>query len=153
MPGFTSAQLVHLAPLFGVRESRRVLGEYVLTGHDVLTGRAFPDAVSWGGGPLDLHEGHSVRLTSPQRPFAVPYRCLLPLGVDNMLVTGRAVSADSAGMGGLRHMGGVMPIGEAAGVAAALSLAADVPPRNLPVDGLRQRLREAGALVDSPVEA
>ncbi|SFK56274.1 FAD-dependent oxidoreductase [Geodermatophilus ruber] len=151
MPGFASAQLVQLAPWIGVRESRRVLGEYVLTGDDVLTGRAFSDAVSWGGGPLDLHEGHSVSLTSPQRPFAVPYRCLLPLGIDNMLVTGRAVSADSAGMGGLRHMGGVMPVGEAAGVAAALSLAAGLRPRELSVDDLRNRLRRAGVIVDSPV--
>lgn len=151
MPGFSSVQLSQLAPWIGVRESPRVLGEIVLTGDDVLAGREFPDAISWGGGPVDLHEGHSVRLVSPQRPFAVPYRCLLPLGVDNMLVTGRAISADSAGMGGLRHMGGVMPVGEAAGLAAALSLAARVHPHELPVETLRGRLRETGAIVDSPL--
>ncbi|WP_171042225.1 FAD-dependent oxidoreductase [Sinomonas gamaensis] len=152
MPGFAEARLVQIAPWIGVRETRRVLGDYVLTGQDVRTGAGSRDAISWGGGPIDVHEGHTVRLASPERPFAVPYQCLLPRGLENVLVAGRALSADPEAMGGLRHMGGIMPTGEAAGAAAALSSARGITPRRLPAQVLRDHLRAAGAIVDDPLE-
>ncbi|MDQ4489784.1 FAD-dependent oxidoreductase [Sinomonas sp. ASV486] len=153
MPGFSLATLVQIAPWIGVRETRRVWGDYVLTGHDVRTGAEFDDAISWGGGPVDIHEGHTVRLANPERPFAVPYRSLLPRGVENVLIAGRALSADAEAMGGLRHMGGIMPTGDAAGAAAALSAARDITPRDLPADALRDHLRNFGAIVDDPLNA
>ncbi|MEU0841443.1 FAD-dependent oxidoreductase [Streptomyces sp. NPDC005962] len=150
MPGFEKASLTTTASWIGVRETRRVRGRYCLTGDDVRSGREFGDAVSWGGGPVDVHEGHDVHLSSPDGPFAVPYRCLLPVGAPGVLVAGRILSAEPAAMAGLRHMGGVMPLGQAAGTAAALSAKADVDPGDLPVADLQNALRAAGAIVDRP---
>lgn len=155
VPGFESCQLVALAPWIGVRETWRIVGDYVLTADDVMSARQFEDAVAQGGGPLDVHhpQGGGVTLMEPPAPFSTPYRCLLPRGVDGMLVAGRCASASADAMGALRHMGSAMALGQAAGVAAALASANRVAPREVDVDELRRMLREQDAIIDSPVMA
>lgn len=150
MPGYESAEIVQLAPWIGVRETRRVVGEETLAADDVAAGTPRDDAISYGGGPIDLHEGDSVRLTAPRRPFAVPMGVLIPKGVRDTTVAGRAVSAEPGAMDGLRHMGGVMPLGHAAGVLSALAAKRGVTPADVDVREVRAVLRAQGAIIDQP---
>lgn len=150
MPGYGSAELVQLAPWIGVRETQRIVGEETLTALDVSAGAARDDAISYGGGPIDLHEGDSVRLAAPAQPFGVPIGILIPQGVADMTVAGRAVSAEPGAMDGLRHMGGVMPLGHAAGVLSALAARRGTSPARVEVQDVRAVLREQGAIIDQP---
>lgn len=152
VPGFEGARLGTLASWIGVRETWRIIGHYVVDGEDVLSGATFADGIAVGGGPIDVHEanGTGLRLIVPDGPFSLPYRALLPLGARGLLVTGRCVSATKDGMAGIRHMGTVMALGQAAGTAAAMSVLAGIEPTALDVDGLRHRLAMDGALVDAP---
>jgi hypothetical protein len=152
LPGYESAEIAQLAPWIGVRESRRIMGRTTLTAADVLAGADHPDAISFGAGPIDLHEYDTVTLTAPKRPFAVPLGVLVPRRVDNITVAGRAVSAEAGAMDGLRHMGGVMPLGHAAGVLASLAASHVVTPSAVDPQELRSLLREQGAIVDRPDE-
>ncbi|MDF9277612.1 FAD-dependent oxidoreductase [Arthrobacter sp. EH-1B-1] len=100
---------------------------------------------------MDLHHGDTVTLSAPEKPFAVPYGVLLPRGANNVTVTGRAVSAEGSAMDGLRHMGGMMALGHAAGTTAALASAANCSPAELDVQEVRSVLRRQGAIIDPPV--
>ncbi len=153
MPGYENAQLAQLAPWIGVRETQRIVGIETLSAQEVWHGADRADAISYGAGPIDLHEGDGVRLTAPARPFAVPMGVLVPSGVRNMTVTGRASSAEPGAMDGLRHMGGVMPLGHAAGVLAALAARDGETPAGVDVHEVRDVLRSQGAIVDCPVGA
>lgn len=147
MPGFENASLVQLAPWIGQRESVRVRGIDRLTADAVATGADHPEAISYGGGPIDRHEGDSVRLVPPERPFAVPRGVLIPSGVPNLCVTGRTVGAEAGAMDGLRHMGGIMPLGHAAGVISALAATTGVEPKDVPYDSIRATLLDQGAIL------
>lgn len=153
VPGFERCELTATAPWIGVRETWRIVGDYVLEAEDVLAGRQFPDAIAQGGGPLDLHHprGGGLTLTEPPTPFSTPYRCLLPRGVEGMLVGGRCASATGEAMGALRHMGSAMALGQAAGAAAALATAQGIPPRKIDPHDLRRALRAQDAVIDNPV--
>lgn len=150
LPGFENARLGTLASWIGVRETWRVIGRYVVDGDDVHSGTSFADTIALGGGPIDTHhaDGSGLSLVVPEQPFQIPYRALVPAGVEGMLVTGRCISATSEAMAGLRHMGTVMALGEAAGTAAALSVAAQTRPADLDPEVLRRRLLHAGAILD-----
>lgn len=151
MPGFQNAEITQLAPWIGIRETRRILGRDTLCGTAVAEGLDHPHAISYGAGPVDRHEGDSVILSAPSQPYAVPYGVLIPKGVDNILVAGRAISAEGTAMDGLRHMGGIMPLGHAAGVAAALAAAENRAPADLDIAKIQSVLREQGAIVDRPI--
>ncbi|RZL81010.1 MAG: FAD-dependent oxidoreductase [Rhodococcus sp. (in: high G+C Gram-positive bacteria)] len=149
VPGFERAKLGTIASWIGVRETWRVVGKYVVTGEDIRTGRQFPDAIALGGGPLDIHhsDGVGISLTIPDSPFQIPYRALLVPGAPGVIVTGRCVSATAEGMGGMRHMGTVMALGQAAGTAAALSVALDIEPSRLDPVTLQKNLVKDGAIL------
>jgi len=138
---------VHLAPRIGVRECRRVAGEHVMTESDIATERFPGDTIAVGEYGFDVwpkggQEGRPTRYTSayPWR-FGIPYRALVPRGVDGLLVAGKCMSGTHLAQSGFR----VMPIagstGQAAGVAAALSVQGPVAPRNLDPQDIRQTLR------------
>lgn len=160
IPGFEEARLVGTPYQVGVRETRRIVGEYMLTADDVLRGADFPDAVARGAYPLDIHDvarnttvmhrqvhGKSETMVVLPRSYAIPYRSLLPQRPDNLLVAGRCISATHEAISSARGQNVCMATGHAAGTAAALAARTGVPPRQLDVQTLQQMLRTQGAIL------
>ncbi|MEU0071864.1 FAD-dependent oxidoreductase [Streptomyces sp. NPDC006332] len=156
VPGYERAFLTASAPHIGVRESRRLIGEYVLGKEDVLTARQFEDSVALCGAPIEDHAAGQRTIwqyvgsgdeTPTGRTYGVPYRCLLPRGVDGLLVAGRCLSATHDAHASVRSIGQCMAMGQAAGTAAALTVSAGLRPRDADIVRLRERLAADGALV------
>ncbi len=133
VPGFAGARIAATATQIGIRESRRIVGEYTLTADDVLNARTFDDAIARSAYPIDIHNpagsGTSTRRLPPGASYEIPYRCLVPKGVDDLLVAGRCISTTHEALASTRLTPTVMTLGQAAGTAAALSVARDVHPR------------------------
>lgn len=148
VPGFENVRITYV-PEVGVRETRHIIGEYQETVIDVLSGKDFYDSVACGGHPIDIHpipkEVEDVDLNHWR--FHIPYRVMLPLGVDNLLVAGRCVSATRLASGAIRPTAQCMALGEAAGVAAAMAVKENKTPKTIDVQALRARLLENGAIV------
>jgi len=138
VPGFESAKILQVSPVLGVRETRHVQGDYVLTGDDTLSGRRFEDSIAADASALDIHEpkGSDVDFQGLQ-PYEIPYRCLLPRGVEQLLVAGRCISADHDAHSRTRNMPACMATGQAAGVAAAVALDAGTTVREAPVQRIQ----------------
>lgn len=154
VPGFGASVLVATSPAIGVRESRRVHGDYQLTRDDVLEGRRFGDEIALCGAPIeDHHAGGDTewRYVGESGVYGIPYRTLLPVGVDGLLVAGRCFSSTHDAHASARSMATCMAMGQAAGTAAALSVAAGVDPRTHGADAVRERLLVDGALLE-PIE-
>ncbi len=151
VPGFENAYISEIAPQTGVRESRRILGDYVLTENDVLTARKFDDGIARGSYPIDIHNpagtGTVIKPVPAGDAYDIPYRCLCPKSFANMLIAGRPISSDHAAHSSHR----VMPIaacnGEAAGVAAALCVRDNCDIRGTGSDELRSVLKNRGASI------
>jgi hypothetical protein len=150
IPGFEHATFTYAAHQIGIRETRRILGEHVLTGTSVLQSDRFEDTVVVAYYPIDVHRpgGGTADIRNPKGAFSVPYRCLVPRDLDNILVAGRCVSCDRQAQGAIRVMALCMATGQAAGTAAALSLSENVKPRELDARFLRKTLRDQGAYLD-----
>jgi hypothetical protein len=158
VPGFEHSVLVGTSPAIGVRESRRVHGDYRLTREDVLEGRRFPDEIALCGAPIeDHHAGGDTewRYVGEGGVYGIPYRSLLPAGIEALLVAGRCFSATHDAHASARSMATCMAMGQAAGTAAALAAARRTTPRALPAAELRERLLADGALLEpiDPVSA
>ena len=143
--GFEGSYIGTIAPMVGIRESRRIVGDYTLTEEDYLTEARFPDAVARNSYPIDIHStkakgGLVMKHLPPGHYHEIPYRCLLPVGIDNLLVAGRCLSATFAAQAAVRIQQNCRALGEAAGLAAALCLEQGVPPRHVDTDELRRRL-------------
>ena len=150
VPGFDASYVSDIAPQVGIRETRRVMGEYLLTGADVLECRDFADAIGVNGWPLEQHVAGDVRWSWPPIPESrgynqLPYRMLLPLGIDNLLVAGRCASMTQAGQSAARVSGGCFVMGQAAGAAAAMAAAQNLMPRAVDVKSLQEQLESEGA--------
>ena len=151
VPGFEQAVLVGTSPAIGVRESRRVHGDYRLTRDDVLSGQRFDDEIALCGAPIeDHHSGGDTewRYVGESGVYGIPYRSLLPAGIEGLLVAGRCFSATHDAHASARSMATCMAMGQAAGTAAALGSAAGTTPRELPFDAIRSRLLADGALLE-----
>lgn len=149
-PGLENVQLMATGAQVGIRETRHILGDYLLTGADVLEGRRFPDAIARCSYPIDVHDptGTRGRLEGIQADYyEIPYRCLLPRVVTDLLVAGRCISADHEGAASARVIPPCYATGEAAGTAAALAVRQGVTPRALDPQRLRRTLSEQGAIV------
>jgi hypothetical protein len=148
VPGFANARIAATATQIGVRESRRIEGEYTLTADDVLTGRTFDDAVARSAYPIDIHNptgsGTTTRRLAPGSSYEIPYRCLVPKNADDLLVAGRCISTTHEALASTRLTPTVMTLGQAAGTAAALSLQLGCSPRELDPAPLRERLIRDG---------
>jgi FAD-dependent oxidoreductase family protein len=147
-PGFERAYIVEIAPQIGIRETRRVRGEYMLSEDDVLDCVDFPDAIGVNGWPVEAHVAGNVdfRFARGKRGFnQLPYRMLLPLNQENLLVAGRCASMTHGGQSAARVSGPCFVMGQAAGTAAHLALKTDVPPRMLDASLLKQTLERDGA--------
>ena len=155
VPGCKTAYLASTASLLGVRESRRILGEYVLTGDDVLQARDFDDAVARYACWIDVHTidpskppgAYAGRGPEPGTSYAIPFRCLVPRTIENLLVAGRCFSASHEGLASARMMPCCMAMGQAAGAAAALCVKNSVSPRGLDVALLRRQLEAQNVIL------
>lgn len=149
VPGFESAFLLVSGSQIGVRETRRVMGKYVMTEEDVLGARKFEDVVARGSYPIDIHspkgEGTVIKRLPPGASYDIPYRCLVPKGVENLLVAGRCVSCTHEAQAAIRVIPICMAMGQAAGTAAALAVKLKVTPGEMDVTLLQKTLREQGA--------
>lgn len=144
-PGLRDMEWTAGGPQVGVRESRRLKGAYVLTVEDAYAGRAFPDAVAWRSGYVDLggEKGES-KVVQKMMIHDVPYRALLPESMDGLVVAGRCISATHVAAAAGKSMGNCMATGHAAGAACALAARRGVVPREVKVAELQDLLRKDG---------
>jgi len=126
-----------------VRETRRVKGPYIITEEDAMSGRRFEDAIAWRSGYLDPGGEKGAKFVK-MKVHDVPYRAILPVRVDGLLVAGRCISATHTGAAAGKSMGNCMATGHAAGLAAAMSAGKKMMPRELKVAELQERLRADG---------
>jgi hypothetical protein len=151
VPGFEHAHLAGLPPQVGIRETRRIIGEYVLTGDDVLGGRTFDDAVCLASWPIELHDPAGPdtirRHLEGDQTYQIPYRCQVPLAVEQLLVAGRCLSSTREGNGSARVMAYAMAMGQAAGIAASQALDHGTTVRQVDYPGLRADLVRAGVVL------
>jgi hypothetical protein len=150
IPGYAKAELVAFGTQIGVRESRRVQGEYRMTREDVLSARQFDDQIGLCGAPIEEHHaGNDTRwqYLPDGSCVGIPFRSLIPVQLDNVLVAGRCFSATHDAHASVRSMAQCMAMGQAAGTAAALCIAQKRSPHQLQVGDLQQRLRENGAIL------
>ncbi len=156
LSGASESQLLFTPAQIGIRESRRILGEHVLTGEEILRGVRFPDAILRGIYLLDIHNPTEVGRPSTLRlldqPYDIPYRCLIPRGLDGLLTAGRCISGDHTALASYRVQSHCMGLGEAAGTAAALCSRQGCQPRELDPQRLRQALEAGGANTGSGLE-
>ncbi len=153
VPGMEQCYMVSTPNTIGIRESRRIMGDCVLTEDDVKSQREFDDNICYGSFFVDIHcvDGPGMDHTVWRPPtgfkYHIPYRILLPQGVDNLLTAGRCVSCTHLALGSIRVMVQCIGMGEAAGTAAALSLKDAVAPRQLDAEALQSQLRRQGGIL------
>ena len=161
-PGLEQARLLETASRIGIRETRHIEGLYTLTGDDVVSGKRFDDAIARCAYPIDIHDptGSTTKMISldtgdgergpgsnlPQF-YDIPYRSLVPVGVTNMLVAGRPISATHEGAGSARVIPPCYATGQAAGIAAAMATRDNLAAADVDVGALRSNLSQAGAIV------
>lgn len=150
VPGFEESGIGQIAPALGVRETRHVLGEYTLSGTDALGGVGFADSIAADASALDIHDpkGGDVDFQG-MRPYEIPYRCLVPQKIEQLLVAGRAISADHTAHARSRNMPACMATGQAAGIAAAIAIDQGVTVRRVDVARVQAALRK----LDMPLHA
>ena len=156
--GYENMHLCYTADLLGIRESRRIVGDYILTGTDFVARASFEDEVGRYAYPVDIHamkpdnasfaafekEYHTLRY-SVGESYGIPYRALIPKGLTNVLTAGRCVSTDRRMQASIRVMPGCFITGQAAGVAAALAVDKSGEVRAVATDVLQDKLRKMGA--------
>lgn len=147
VPGFEKSYFTKTAPFLGIRETRRIVGQYVMTQEDVLGCRKFDDAIAVASYPIDIHRpgDEGCTLIWCGDCYDIPYRSLVPTKVDNLLVAGRCISTTHEAMGAIRVMATCMAMGEAAGRAAKMALRDNVSPAKINVPKLREELIAKGA--------
>lgn len=151
-PGFEQAYIVEIAPQLGIRASRRVVGEYMLSESDILEAAGFADSIGVNGWPVEAHVADNVVIKFPRIPESrgynqMPYRMIVPRGIDNLFVAGRCASMTHDGQSSARVSGPCFVMGQAAGTAADMALAAGVAPRAVNIPQLQRRLEAAGAFL------
>ncbi|MDI4645125.1 FAD-dependent oxidoreductase [Cohnella hashimotonis] len=149
LPGFAKASLSAAAGRVGVRETRRIVGDYVLTQDDVLLGAQFFDRIAKGCFPIDIHSPSDQTnvWTELAGAYDIPYRCLTPAGLDNVLTAGRCLSATHEALASVRVQSHCMATGQAAGLAAALAAMQKRTTRGIDIAELQQLLRSQSAVI------
>ena len=149
VPGFEKSYVAQSGTNIGVRETRRIRGEYQLTADDVLTARKFPDVVARGSYPVDIHNpkgsGTVLRNLPPGEAYDIPLRCLVPQDVERLLVAGRCLSGTHEAHSSYRVTPIAMATGQAAGVCAALAAGSGVAPRAVDAARVQDELLAQGA--------
>lgn len=158
VPGFENSYLLKSAAHIGIRETRRIVGEYKFSASDVVNARKFEDGICRLAYPVDVHSGKGEGYTRKEETMTVktvphgdwydiPYRCLLPKGIEGVLVAGRCVSSTQEGHGAIRIMPACAAMGEAAGVAASISIEKRISLKDVDPVLLKTTLRQRGALL------
>jgi ribulose 1,5-bisphosphate synthetase/thiazole synthase len=150
VPGFEHAHLVSTGEQIGIRETRRIVGDYILAQEDFMNMVSFTDDIARNSYFIDIHMARSsgamhIHHLPPGKSHGVPYRCMLPAGLDNLWVAGRAASSDRVVQGSLRVMPNCFAMGQAAGLAASMAAGTDCLSRNVDISGLQRRLIQQGA--------
>ena len=153
-PAFSKVKLGKIATRLGPRDGRRVIGDHVLTGDECVAGARFPDMIGACANFIDVHQ---TRANSKEIPptsianngyFHIPYRCLTPRGIDNLLIASRAISCDFEAHGATRVMAPICAYSEAAGIAAALAVPHSGSTRAVDVAKLQALLAGHGQFVE-----
>lgn len=144
--GFETAIFLDIAPVLGVRETRRIEGDHVLTEKEVRSEARFTDAIGLSNAPLDIHEpgGEGGSMIGVDRGYGIPYRCLLPRDIEGLLIAGRCISVDAKAFASTRNTPACALTAQAAGIAAAESARRGVTPRELPVEIVQNALASIG---------
>ena len=151
VPGFENARIAATGTQIGIRESRRIVGEYTLTRDDVLNARHFDDTVARSAYPIDIHNpsgsGTVTHRLSEGQSYEIPYRCMVPAHRDRLLVAGRCISTTHEALASTRLTPTVMTLGQAAGTAAALAKHTRSTLRTIDTRRLRAELIDDGVLL------
>jgi hypothetical protein len=151
VPGYQKAQLSTFGTQIGVRETRRIYGDYRLTREDVLTAAQFDDQIGLCGAPIEDHHGGADtkwHYLPEGSCVGIPYRTLIPRDGENLLVAGRCFSATHDAHASVRSMAQCMSMGHAAGIAAAMAIESERMPREIGINALRDKLRKDGAILE-----
>lgn len=151
---FQKFRVSWVAPALGIRETRRIVGEYVLTEHDLLagiSGQKHDDIICLTDHPMDTHGGKSRGRGELREPYGVPFRCLIPKGRRNLLIACRAASFSSLAASSCRLSRTMIQLGQAAGTAVALAKELDVDLPDIPAGRLRDNLRADHVMLDHPM--
>ena len=151
---FRAFRLSWVAPALGIRESRRIVGQYVLTEHDLragINGQKHDDIICIADHALDTHGSHAHGIGELSEPYGVPYRCLIPQGQRNLLIACRAASFSSIAASSCRLSRTMMQLGQAAGTAAALAKELEVELPEVPPAQLRKQLIKQHVQIDHPM--
>jgi hypothetical protein len=155
VPGFKGSYVIQTGVSICIRETRRIQGEYMLTEEDVVSARRFKDVVARCSYPIDIHnpegKGTLIKNVPAQEAYDIPLRCLLPQGLDHMLIAGRCISGTHIAHSSYRVMPISMATGHAAGVCAALAAEEGVPVHTVHAEKVQRELLEQGAILDLPL--
>jgi hypothetical protein len=148
--GFENAFVSHVNDSIGVRESRRIVGKKTLTADDVIGGVINDETIALGSYPIDIHSStdYTSTLRHIEDPYGIPYLATVSQTIDNLMMSGRCMSADAVAFGSSRVMGTCLAIGEGVGVGAALAAKKSIAPADVDVKEIRRILRENGAILE-----
>ena len=129
---FSDIELLETAPLLGIRESRRIIGEYILTKEDLSEGKRFDDEITTATFGIDIHDPlEDTQQCYPVKRYGIPYRTLIPKGIEGLLVAGRCISGTSEALASYRVTGNCAAMGEAAGIAASIAACQNIGVRDV----------------------
>ncbi len=150
IPGFEKSYIVRTPSKIGVRETRHIIGDYLIDVDDIINCQSFDDSIALSGFPMDIHSpsGDSLELFDENKelPYEIPLRSLLVKGIENLLVSGRCISATHEASASLRVTPTVMAIGESAGIIAALAVRNKITCREVDYLQVQKRLKEQGQI-------
>lgn len=153
VPGYRNSELYGLSTFLGIRETRRVYGDYRVTRDDVLSARQFDDQIALCGAPIEDHhsgDGTEWRYLPEGSAVGIPLSALRVKDAENLLVAGRCFSASHDAHASIRSMGQCMAMGQAAGINAALASAAKKSIREVPIEDIQNSLIKSGAVLTTP---
>lgn len=152
IPGFKDAILVQSGDEIGVRESRRLVGEYELTEKDIVSKKIFKDTIALGSWPIDIHDPEGKELNLMEMKigdyYGIPYRSLIPMETDNLIVTGRAISTTHEALASMRVSPICMALGQAAGIAAKMCFKDKNNFRELSYEELKVELLKSNQVIE-----
>lgn len=149
VPGFENCYISSIAPNLGVRETRRFKGIRTIYGDDALNGDVPEDSICLSGYKIDIHNntGNSTLFKTVNKPFGIPYGCLVSSELDNLMFAGRCISVDDQVIGSVRVMPCCMAMGQAAGISCCMAIDGNVKPADVDVSILRGKLRKQNAIL------